>query len=281
MVLTYALPIGVLVGMLRNSRTELLHDLVVLVAMMASVLGVYALMYIVCRFVLHLSRGMAALGAFAASVPNALLMGLSVLIGLYHNSGIIPAALGGIIPNISVTPLTIFLLSLTVGRGDSSAVGSDSGNKLDIRKSILHTIQQPIVWAPVLGFLLVLSNLRVPALLTDSIALLGNAASGVALFSSGVILAGYAVIASGPVLLLVFVKNIAQPLLVWLALGGLGYGNPQLGETTIVTAMPAAALLPMLAVQYKVAERESASILLISTGASVLTIAGFIILTSH
>jgi predicted permease len=98
----------------------------------------------------------------------------------------------------------------------------------------------------------------------------------VALFASGIILAGYKIVVNGPVLFLVFVKNIVQPSLV---LGGMlwfGYGNPMLGEAVLTAALPSVVLVVMLSVQYQVAEREAASALFISTLASLITMSAFI-----
>ena len=82
-----------------------------------------------------------------------------------------------------------------------------------------------------------------------------------ALFASGVILAGYAVSASPRVLFLVSVKNIVQPAFVWAALFFLGYSSPLLGEAAVTAALPVVVLVAILSVQYHVAEQEASSAL--------------------
>ena len=96
-----------------------------------------------------------------------------------------------------------------------------------------------------------------------------------ALFTSGIILAGYRIILTVPVAVLVFIKNVLQPGLVCLGMIWLGFGNPLLGQTVVTTALPAVTLVVMLAVQYRIAIPETASALLISTFGSLLTMSAF------
>ena len=108
---------------------------------------------------------------------------------------------------------------------------------------------------------------------------MGQSASGVALFAAGIILAVHHARVTGRAAALAFIKNIAEPGLVWVSLYVLGYRNPLLGEAVVTTALPILVTVAMLAVQYQVAEAEAASTLFIGMGSSLLTVAGFIVLT--
>jgi hypothetical protein len=55
-----------------------------------------------------------------------------------------------------------------------------------------------------------------------------------------------------------------------------GYTNPILGQAVLTTALPSVALIVMLSVQYRVAAREAASALFLSTMISFLTMSAFI-----
>jgi predicted permease len=134
----------------------------------------------------------------------------------------------------------------------------------------------PIVWLPTIGFVLVLSGVDLPTIVDQSLSLLGHSSFGVALSASGIILAGYRVTFSVPVLSLVFIKNVSQPGLVCAGMLALGYKNPILGQTVVTTALPAVAVVVMLAVQFRTAIPEAASALMISTFGSLLTISLFI-----
>ena len=67
-----------------------------------------------------------------------------------------------------------------------------------------------------------------------------------------------------------------QLLLVLGAMLWYGFSNPILGEAVLTIALPPVALIVMLAVQYKVAEREAASVLFLGTLGSLITMSAFI-----
>jgi len=278
MVMTYALPIAIFLATVSTTRSALFKDVVLLVALAIAIIGLYGVVFLVCRYGFGLSRGMSALFAMGASVPNSNFVGSVVLGSLYGPTSGIVVAISAVLQQLTVVPLTIILLSLDSGQ--KTALPSDS-NSANVRSSVLNAIKQPVVWLPLLGFATVLLGVTVPKLIADSLQLLGDTSSGVALFSAGIILAGYAITISGRILFLVFVKNILQPALVWGGLLALGYKNPLFGEATVTAALPMMVLLVMLSVQYRVGEKEAAPALFVSIIASLVTTSFFIYLTSR
>jgi malonate transporter and related proteins len=215
-------------------------------------------------------------------------VGPTVLGSLYGAASGLPIALGNLVIVLTVVPLTVILLSLDAGARASasplapSIVPSSSpgiASRAAVAGKIVAALTQPIVWLPLLGVILVLSGRSLPTLLIDALTLLGQSASGVALFAAGIILAVHHVRVTGQAAALAFLKNIAEPALVWVSLFVLGYRNPLLGEAVVTTALPILVTVAMLAVQYQVAEAEAASTLFIGMGSSLITVAGFIALT--
>jgi malonate transporter len=98
-----------------------------------------------------------------------------------------------------------------------------------------------------------------------------------ALFTAGIILAGYKIIVNTPAMFLVFLKNVVQPGLVCAAMLWLGYGDPLLGEAVVTSALPPVTLVVPLAVQYRVAIPQTASAMLFSTLGSLITMSVFIL----
>ena len=290
MVLTYALPLAIFVDTVGTPRSELIKDLPLLVVLAAAVLGVYGVVLVVWRFWLRASLAESALAALIASAPNGPFVGPAVLGELYGSASGIPIAISGLLLYLTVAPLTVILLmrdqpALTKRPSPASgqSVGSNTSSSdttPDLASAVIDALKQPIVWVPLLGLAIALLGLPVPQIAAKSLALFGHTSAGVALFASGVILAGYAVTASPRVLSLVLVKNIVQPALVWAALFFLGYSNPLLGEAVITAALPVVVLTAILSVQYHVAEQEAASALLLSIVFSLVTLSGFIFLTS-
>jgi malonate transporter and related proteins len=142
------------------------------------------------------------------------------------------------------------------------------------------TVKQPIVWAPILAFIVVLTGLHIPHLIVHSLSLLGSASGGVALFASGIVLASGKMKANSHVWFLVFLKNILQPALVLGGLRWVGYGEPIVSEAVLTTAIPTMPIVIMFALQYRVAQAEAASAVFLSVIGSVVTMGVFIALTS-
>jgi predicted permease len=145
---------------------------------------------------------------------------------------------------------------------------------------LAETVKQPIVWAPILAFIVVLSGLHIPQLIVHSLSLLGSASGGVALFASGIVLASGKMKANSHVWFLVFLKNILQPALVLGGLRWVGYGDSIVSEAVLTTAIPTMPIVIMFALQYRVAQAEAASAVFLSVIGSVVTMGVFIALTS-
>lgn len=281
MVMTYALPLALFVGVFGAGRADLLGSVPLLIFLLAAIVGTYVFVLLVAIFLFRHPPGLSALRALMASGPSTAFVGVPVLGYLYGATANIPIAVGSIIIVIFLLPATLVLLELDAARGQQALAGADGAStapahRVDIPGTIMKSFKQPIVWLPSAGVLMVLLGVDLPQVVDQSLSLLGHSSSGVALFASGIILAGYKVKLSVPVLSLVFIKNVLQPALVCLGMLALGFENPILGQTVVTTALPAVALVVMLAVQFRTAIPEAASALLISTFGSLLTISLFI-----
>jgi malonate transporter len=283
MVMTYALPLSLFVGVVSAGREELLADLPLVGFLAVAFIGMYVFVVLVGIFGFGRSPGLSGLRALTAAAPSTAFVGTPVLGYLYGDKGDIPVAVGSIIIVVALVPVTLILLSLDsqaqpvpTRRRGKAAEPQGISQDLDVKGKILNALKQPVVWLPFLGFVLVLFDVELPQVCNDSLGLLGHASAGVALFTAGIILAGYAIVVNGPVLFLVFLKNVVQPGLVCAGMLWLGFRDPLLGEAVLTSALPPVALVVMLAVQYKVAAPEMASALFISTVGSLLTMSAFI-----
>ncbi len=283
MVMTYALPLSLFVGVVSAGRAELLTDLPLVTFLAVAFIGMYAVILLLAIFVFRHPRGLSALRALTAAAPSTAFVGAPVLGYLYGAKGDIPVAVGSIIIVVVLVPVTLILLALdtqaqpaTAQAGSASASTQGAPQDADVMGKILGALKQPVVWLPFLGFVLVLFNVDTPDVFDESLALLGHASAGVALFTAGIILAGYKIVVTTPVTILVIIKNVVQPGLVCAGMLWLGYGNPLLGEAVVTSALPPVTLVVLLAVQYRVAIPETASALLFSTLGSLLTMGAFI-----
>jgi malonate transporter len=288
MVLVYAVPLALFAGTVSTPRAELSQDIPLVIALCIAIIGLYAAVFLLSRFAFRVRPGISALAALTASAPAVPFVGPAVLGDLFGRLSAIPIAIGSLVINLTVVPVTILLLTLDTPREDLQAknpAAHDGGHSAPSRLSILaaklgETVKEPLVWAPALAFVVVLAGARVPHLIVQSFSMLGYASGGVALFASGIVLASGKIKANSLVLVFAILKNIVQPALV---LGGLRcfrYSNPILEEAVLTVALPTMPIVTMLALQYKVAQDEAASTVFLSVIASVLTMGIFIALTS-
>ena len=273
MVLLYAVPIALFVGTIGTARAELVKDVAFAVAIFVAIVGLYGLVFLLIRFVLRFSLSESVLTAMIASAPAAPFMGPAILGELFGKASAVSIAIASLVINLIVVPVTI--LGLELGKASASPTARYSG----FADKLLETAKEPIVWAPVLAFLLVLFDVSIPSLLGHGLSLLGEASEGVALFASGIMLAAHKIKIDRVVLMLVALKNVIQPTLVLGGLLWLGYGAPIRAEAVLTSAIPTMPIVIVFAVQYQVFEGRSSSALFLSVIGSIVTMAAFIALT--
>ena len=292
MVLLYAVPLALFAGTVASSRAELSQDIPLVIALFIAVTGLYGVVFLLSRMAFRMPMGISALTALTASAPAVPFVGPAVLGDLLGRpSAAIPIAVGSLIVNLTVVPITILFLSLdTTGRGSQgkNSAAQDGERSAPppaspfsfLAAKIAETVKEPMVWAPVLAFVIVLSGFHIPQLIVHSLYMLGHASGGVAIFACGIVLASSKIKVNWPVSFFVFLKNIVQPALVLGGLRWLGYGNPTVSGAVLTTAIPAMPIVVMLALQYRVVQAEAASAVFLSVMGSLITMGIFIALTS-
>ena len=225
MVLLYAVPLALFVGTVGTPRADLVQDIALVVAIFAAIVGLYALVFLLFRLVFRFSLSESVLAALTASAPAVPFMGPAILGDLIGKASAVTIAIAALIINLIVVPITI--LGLALGR---TPIGTTRHSAF--AEKLVETVKEPIVWAPVLAFVLVLCNVRIPSIADHGLSLLGQASGGVALFASGIMLAAYKIEIDLTALSLALLKNIVQPALVLVGLLSLGYGAPTVPEET-------------------------------------------------
>jgi malonate transporter and related proteins len=277
MVLLYAVPLALFVGTVGTRRADLVNDIALVVAIFVTIVGFYALAFLLFRFVCSFSSSESVLAALAASAPAVPFMGPAILGDLFGKASTVTIAIAALIINLIVVPTTI--LGLALGRAPVATTGPLPRPHSLFTQKLLETVKAPIVWAPALAFVFVLCNIRIPSIVDHGLSLLGQATAGVALFASGIMLAAYKVQFDWTAISLALLKNIVQPGLVLVGLRSLGYGGPIVPEAVLTAAIPTMPVVIVLAVQYHVLEGRASSALFFSVIGSMLTLGVFIALT--
>ena len=282
MVMTFTLPLSLFAGTVTMSREQLVSNLPLVAVLFAGVVVPFALAVVVARYVFHRSLGESTLQAMAISFPAVPFIGLPVLGAIIGAQGAtLTVAVAGLITNLAVVPISIVLLSAAGGDGHDRGPqpGKQEPPKPSVGGIILSSLEEPVVWAPILAVVLVLVGLRIPEPLVKSFQLLGAATSGVSLFASGIILRSQKPTVSTPIVVSTFCRLVLVPGLALLPLRFLNLNHAMLRESVISLAMPCAVILVIFSLRYKTAQQESASVMLYSYLFSALTLAAAIALT--
>jgi predicted permease len=272
MVMLYALPLSLFAGMMGIDRGLLLEQGAMLTLLSTGMILGYVVVFLLARYVFRRPVQEAALLALAIAGPAVPFVGVPVLGFLFKDLSSVPIAVCSILMNLVQVPITLFILS----RHSRTLQNTSPAQSVSVLKNIRHTLKEPVVWAPILGFVLLLLGLSLPKDIRSSMQLLGGATGGVALFASGVILFSYKVALNPTVAIAVLIKNVAMPVLIMLLGMALGMHTEALNITVITLAIPTASICVILAVQYQTAEQEIASILFFSTLLSIITMGGFL-----
>ena len=219
----------------------------------------------------------ASLGALVAAFPNTGFMGVPLLVALLGS-----AAAGPAIVTIAVDMVITTSLCLALSQMDAA---DEHGAAVAARKALLGVLKNPLPWAISLGGLFSWQNLELVAPVDKTVGLLADAASPVALFTIGAVLARSQLLAHkrphGPLpsrdyLPVALVKLLVHPVLVFsmgttvMALGG-QMDSFALMVITLVAALPSASNVSLLAERIGADNGRIARIILVTTALAFLT----------
>jgi predicted permease len=217
----------------------------------------------------------ASFGALVAAFPNTGFMGVPLLVALVGAQAAGPAIVTMAIDMIITTSLCLALSRLD---------GADEhGVATTLRRALGGMLVNPMPWAIALGALASALQFRLPGPLDKTLGLLADAASPVALFTIGAVLARSQMLAPAgertPVadyLPVALIKLLLHPALVWgagLAARALGLplSEGALQVLILLAALPSASNVSLLAERYGADNGRVARIILVTTAAAFLS----------
>lgn len=250
----------------------------------ASVFGVYllcALVMVGVTMTMTLSHRIdwnnAAFGALVAAFPNTGFMGVPLLLTLLG-----PRSSGPVIVTIVVDMLITSSLCIALSRVGS---GGAHGSRAAVVNALKGMAGNPMPWSIILGALVSWLELTLPRPVTQTVGLLADAASPVALFTIGAVLARSQMQTTDPAPLgaplseyvpVALKKLLLHPLLVW----GTGRAAIALGAPldpyaltcmVLVACLPSASNVSLLSERFGANTARIARIILVSTALSFLT----------
>lgn len=268
LVMNFTLPLSLFGGIIATSRASLFANVKVALWIFIGMVGGYILVFVIMRYLLREKTPEAALRTFAITGPAIPFIGPTVLGALFPSESALLISIGGLVMNIIQVPATVIMLS---------GANQDDSQHTTFGQTFVAAIKKPVVWAPILAFILCLLGLQISADWEKSFSTLGEATSGLALFSSGLVLYEKRPKLSGMVWFNTIGKLIVIPGIMFALMLAFHVDNTTLNESLVALAMPTAAVTSIFASQYKVHEQEMASTLFLTTVLSVVTL-GVIIL---
>ena len=247
----------------------------------ASVFGVYllsALVMVAFAVVMTMNERIrwndASLGALVAAFPNTGFMGVPLLAALLG-----PQAVGTVIVLIVVDMVITSSLCVALSRLDSPGGAAQAG-----KNALKGVVANPMPWAIILGAVASAVQFSLPGPVEKTVWLLADAASPVALFTIGAVLARSQMTSNHPMPLsdylpVALMKLVLHPLLVLLTgLSAIQLGVPldpfALKVMVLVAALPSASNVSLLAERLGADNGRIARIILVSTAAAFFTFSG-------
>jgi malonate transporter len=267
LVMDFALPAALFTAMAQASQEALIEQARLAFMLFVTMLLVFAVTYFLQIHLFGSDRKESALVALTASGPNVGSAGLPIVGALFSKSASISVAVAVAVAAIALTPLALLLLESADGKGRRPFA--------IIRSALL----KPIVIAPMLGLVSSLGGLPPPPLLESTLVLVGQGASGVALFLTGLVLSAQPIQLTANVGLITLIKNVLQPLLTGF-LAMLLLDNVEARVAVMLTAVPSGAFGVLFAVRYGVAAAQIGTMLVVSTIASIVTLTAAILIGS-
>ena len=225
----------------------------------------------------------AAFGALVAAFPNTGFMGVPMLVALLGAQSAGPVIVTMAIDMVITTSACIALSRLDLAGGQGR-----NGVWTAVRNSLKGMLSNPMPWSILLGGLASAMGWVLPGPVDKTVAMLAGAASPVALFTIGAVLARSQMNSNERVSAMDYVpialaKLVIHPLLIWGAgMAAISLGMQLKHETLVVlvllAALPSASNVSLLTERYGAHSGRVARIILVSTSLAFLTFSGAVAL---
>jgi malonate transporter len=276
--LSFALPAALFVSMTGIPRNLLLGQGRLVLALILSHVGLFAIAWIAFRQITSLRGTPSIIYSLMLATSATPVFGLAFLEPILGASSAGAVALVALAINLTI-PLGVVLLE-TDAAAKNGAAGNATSKSNPAVAGLKAGLKSPLLWGPLLGIGVVVAKIHVSSAVTSSLELIGSASSGVSVFGVGLVLAAHPVRLSAGVLAGSLARVAAQAAMLFILLQLLTVRSPFSREALICCSFPLATVVVLFAARYKSAQSEAASMLLISTLALAITVPTLLWITS-
>ena len=223
-VLNYALPAALFVSIVQASREMLVRDLKLTIVSVVGIMACFMLVYFIFKYCFKKNTGAdAAISALISGSPTIGFLGFAVLEPIFGTSPSVAlvVAIVGIVVNAIGIPVGLSLMNASLEKQKPGSTKQESAGK-----PVLHALEQPVAWAPILAVIWVVVGIPWPDWASPSFNLIAKANASMAVFSAGITLSAIKFTINWQVILGSILKMIMMPA-VLLILGLLCKMDPE------------------------------------------------------
>ena len=242
-VLDYALPAALFVSIARCDRHELAVDIKLSIISLVGIMACFMIVYFIFRYCFKKNTGAdAAVSALISGSPTIGFLGFAVLEPIFDSTVGLPAvalvvAIVGIVVNAVGIPVGLSLMNAS---NAGAAAAANGGKKPNPWLPVLHALEQPVAWAPILAVVWVLIGIPWPDWASPSFNLIAKANASMAVFSAGITLSAVKVTLNWQAILGSILKMVMMPAVI-LIMGLLWKMEPKNLEMLVIAcALPPA-----------------------------------------
>lgn len=237
-VLDYALPAALFVSIVQASREMLVKDIKLTLVATIGIMACFMLVYFIFKYCFRKNTGAdTSVSALISGSPTIGFLGFAVLEPIFGTTPAVAlvVAIVGIVVNAIGIPVGLSLMNASLEKQNPG-----STKKTSAWKPVLHALEQPVAWAPILAVIWVVIGIPWPSWASPSFDLIAKANASMAVFSAGITLSAIKFTLNWQAVLGSILKMIMMPAVV-LALGLLLHMNPlNLKMLVVASALPPA-----------------------------------------
>lgn len=236
-VLDYALPAALFVSIVQATREDLVKDIKLTIVSTVGIMACFMIVYFVFKMFKKNTGADAAVSALISGSPTIGFLGFAVLEPIFGTSPSVAlvVAIVGIVVNAIGIPVGLSLMNASLEKQNPG-----STKKQSAWQPVIHALEQPVAWAPILAVVWVLVGIPWPAYLSPSFDLIAKANASMAVFSAGITLAAIKFTINWQAVLGSIMKMVMMPAVV-LILGLIFHMDPlNLKMLVVAAALPPA-----------------------------------------
>ena len=280
MLVDYALPFALFLYTAKMQRASLAQHAVLIAVLVGVMLVPYFASLLVSRAVFKSDLATAAVRAVTIGMPNFASVGLPLLRAVYGPESDLTVAIAVTAGAVVMSPAALILLERARPAAPASSNESQGTDEL-FAKALRNTFLKPVVLAPIAGVLASLCGWTLPDLLSQSLNIIGSTTAGLALFSTGLVLAAQPFKLDAQAGFGIVLSNVVQPLIALALVSLLAVPKAIAGQAILLAAIPCGSFGILFGLSYGVSDASAGTTLVASSLLSAATLSGTIVLLGH